>query len=363
MVVLLLFRSETVAAQEKTTLLAQLKQLDIVGICFFMSSMVSLMLALQWGGSKWPWSSPRIIGLLVTFGLLLVVFIIVELMTPENAMIPKRVILNRSVAGSMLYMFFASGGVVSIIYYLTYWFQAIQHISATQAGIRTLPLIIPFVLVGIAAAVLTQKIQTYIPAMLIGPIACATGAGLLSILTPGSYIGEWLGYQVLFGIGIGMGYQNAQLPPQNVLPRADVPLGMALIYFVQQLGGSFCLAVSQNILASILVRDLSDIDGIDVQGIVDSGALNLLDSVPPDKLDVVMSAYNYALTRIFLFAAAITASMIVGVFLVEWVKLKPGSRSTSKPAQPRDFTSEGKPGAERDDQALEADMPEGKPRL
>lgn len=319
------------SSRGKLDMLAQLKRLDPIGVLFFIPSMVSLLLALQWGGSTYSWSAPTIIGLFVSFGALFTAFILVEIMTPETAMAPMRVVLNRSVAGSILYMFLASGGVMSVIFYQSYWFQTIKATSATQAGIRTFPLILPFVLVGIAAAMVTQKIRFYAPAMLFAPIPCSIGAGLLSTLSPGSGPDKWVGYQFLFGFGMGCGYQNAQLPPQNVLPRADVTLGMGLIYFAQQLGGAVFLAVSQNVLSSTLVHNLSGIAGLDVQAIINTGATDLRHIVPSDKLDTVISVYNHALTRIFVLAAALTATMIVGAFMVEWKKIRANQREHGTP--------------------------------
>jgi len=109
----------------KLTAITQIKSLDPIGILFFIPSMVCLILALQWGGSTYSWSAPTIIGLFVTFAVLLVLFFVVEVLMPKTAMVPTRVILNRSVAGSMLFMFLLSGGLMSLVYYLTIWFQAV----------------------------------------------------------------------------------------------------------------------------------------------------------------------------------------------------------------------------------------------
>ena len=249
--------------REKLPVVAQIKRIDPIGIMFFIPSMVCLILALQWGGSTYSWSAPKIIGLLVTFSVLFIAFIVVEVLTPETAMAPTRVVLNRSVAGSMTFMFLLSGGLMSVIYYLSVWFQAAKGDSAMQAGIGTIPLVLSLVVMSIVAAVFTQKIGYYVPAMLLSPVLCSIGAGLLSTLSPSSGHNAWIGYQVLYGLGIGCGFQTSNLPAQNVLPRADVPLGMALMFFMQQLGGSVFLAVSQNIFSSRLVDSLSGIAGLD----------------------------------------------------------------------------------------------------
>ncbi|OAL43139.1 MFS general substrate transporter [Pyrenochaeta sp. DS3sAY3a] len=307
---------------EKLSLIAQLKRLDPLGLFFFAPSMVCLILALQWGGTAEPWSSPRIIALLVVFAVTFIAFLVVEWKMPETAMAPKRVVLNRSVGGSMLFTFLLSGGMMSAVYYITIWFQAAQGQSAMQSGIRTIPMVLSLVLFGIVTAVITQKIGYYVPAMLISPVLASIGGGLLSTLTPSAGKGMWIGFQVLYGLGIGAGAQTANLAAQTVLARSDVALGTSMMFFVQQLGGSVFLAVGQNIFARALVKRLAGIAGLDAQRIVATGATELHKTVPPDAIDVVIDAYSYSLTRVFLLTAALSAAMIIGALMVEWRSIK-----------------------------------------
>ena len=328
--------------REKLPVVAQIKRIDPLGILFFIPSMVCLILALQWGGSTYSWSAPKIIGLIVTFVVLFIAFIVVEVLTPETAMAPTRVVLNRSVAGSMTFMFLLSGGLMSVIYYLSVWFQAAKDNSAMHAGISTIPLVLSLVVMSIFAAIFTQKISYYVPAMLLSPVLCSIGAGLLSTLSPGSGHNAWIGYQVLYGLGIGCGFQTSSLPAQNVLPRADVPLGMALMFFMQQLGGSVFLAVSQNLFASRLIDSLSGIAGLNTEIIVNTGATALRTIVPSDQLRSVIHAYNYALTRVFVLATVLSACMVLGSLAVEWKRIKGKNATKGGPKSPDTVLEESK---------------------
>jgi len=319
-------------------MMAQIKNLDPIGIFFFVPSIICLILALQWGGSTSSWSAPKIIGLFVTFAVLLLIFIVVEVLTPKTAMIPTRVVLNRSVAGAMVFMFLISGAMMSILYYLAIWFQSIKGDSAIHSGVSTIPLLVAMVILAIPVAIFIQKIGYYVPALLISPILCATASGLLSTLTPSSNHSAWMGYQILFGFGLGCGFQTSTLAPQTVLPRADVPIGMAMMFFMQQLGGSIFLSVSQNLFSSKLVERLTGVAGLDAEAIVNTGATNLRKIVPASELGVVVDAYNYALTRVFIMAAALSACMILGALAVEWKSIK-GQKSSEASQQ----TEETKP--------------------
>ncbi|KAF2236944.1 MFS general substrate transporter [Viridothelium virens] len=330
---MLLFLHLESPPREQLSLLNQLKRLDPLGLFFFIPSMICLILALQWGGSTYPWSAPQIIGLLVTFAITFVMFLVVEVLMPETAMAPTRVVLNRSVGGSMLLMLLLAGGMMSVTYYLATWFQAVQGKSATEAGIRTIPMVTSFVVFAIPVAIFIQKVGYYVPAMLLSPILCAVGSGLLSTLTPSAGASHWIGYQVLYGLGIGAGFQTSTLASQNVLSRADVPLGMALMFFMQQLGGSIFLSVGQNIFSSKLVDNLAGVAGLDPKIIINTGATALRGIVPPSELGTVINAYSYALTRVFILAAALSACTILGALMVEWKSIKSKKSETSETAK------------------------------
>jgi hypothetical protein len=316
---------------EKLTAVVQLKNLDPVGIFFLVPSMLCLILALQWGGFTYSWSAPKIIGLLVTFAVLLVIFVVVEVLTPKTAMAPTRVILNRSIFGSMTFMFLLSGRLMSIIYYLTIWFQVVKGDSAIHSGVSTIPLLLSMVILSIPTAIFIQKIGYYVPALLLSPVLCATGAGLLSTLMSGSGHNKWIGYQVLYGFGLGCGFQSSTFAPQTVLPRADVPLGMAMVFFMQQLGGAIFLSVSQTIFSNKLVDRLSGVAGLDTETIVNTGATDLRSVVPASELGTVVDACSYSLTRVFIMAAALSCCSILGSLAVEWKSIKGKSGSEDSP--------------------------------
>ncbi len=223
---------------------------------------------------------------------------------------------------------------MSVVYYLAVWFQAAKDDSAMHAGISTIPLVLSLVIMSIVAAVCTEKIGYYVPAMLLSPILCSIGAGLLSTLSPSSGHNAWIGYQLLYGFGIGCGFQTSNLAAQNILPRADVPLGLALMFFIQQLGGSVFLAVSQNIFSSRLVDSLSGIAGLDTEAIVNTGATALRTIVPSDQLEIVIHAYSHALTRVFVLTAALSACMIIGSLAVEWKKIEGKNETKGRPKSP-----------------------------
>lgn len=90
------------------TALEQLKYLDPAGIILLLGAVSCLFLALQWGGSRFSWSSIRIIGLLIGFGTLFITFGVLQWRLAEKATIPLRILRQRTVLFGALTLFFIS---------------------------------------------------------------------------------------------------------------------------------------------------------------------------------------------------------------------------------------------------------------
>jgi hypothetical protein len=105
MVLLALFLKATTPAKAGTTFKAQLAQLDPLGTICFLPSIICLLLALQWGGSTYPWPNPRIIVLFIAFVILLMLFIVIQVLKkePERATVPTHVFKQRSITAGFLF--------------------------------------------------------------------------------------------------------------------------------------------------------------------------------------------------------------------------------------------------------------------
>lgn len=162
--------------------------------------------------------------------------------------------------------------------------------------------------------------------MLICPCVSAVGAGLMTTFRPDTGSNHWIGYQFIYGFGLGMGMQTAGLAVQAVLPREDVSTGMAVTFFAQQLGGAIFVTVGQTILSTELVKKLAHIQGMDPMMIVKTGATELRKIVPPQYIGDVINAYNYAITRIFFAGLALVLAQLIAGLFVEWRSIKkPGA--------------------------------------
>lgn len=97
----------------------KLRRLDIPGLLIFIPAVFCLLLPLQWGGVKYPWNSVRIIVLFVIFILAATSWIFIECYMKEQALVPPRLIRERNVWSSALYMACIVGSFIIILYYVS----------------------------------------------------------------------------------------------------------------------------------------------------------------------------------------------------------------------------------------------------
>ncbi|KAF2135708.1 uncharacterized protein K452DRAFT_346728 [Aplosporella prunicola CBS 121167] len=296
----------------------KLSQIDALGSAFVIPAEVCLLLALQWGGQTYAWSNGHIIALLTLSGVFLMAFVVVQTMLPTTATLPPRIFKHRSIVAGFWQSIWVGSVNYIFVYFLPIWFQSIKGVSAVQSGIRLLPLMLSMVVGTLSGGFTTSKIGYYTPMAIVGTSVMSVGAGLLTTLQVDSGEGKWIGYQVLYGIGLGWCFQVPNLAAQTVLPKKDVSIGIALMMFGQLLSGAVFVAVGENVLANQLIKRLSGISGIEPSLVTSGGATSLLSSVPASLRGAVLVAYNEALRKVFQVGLIVACLAVLGAASLEW---------------------------------------------
>ena len=320
----------------KTSARRQLAQLDPLGNLFFLPGILCLLLALQWGGTVYDWENGRIIALLVIFVLLITAFIAVQLWKQETATVPPRIFRNRSIAAGVFFSTMVGASLMVFTYYVPLWFQAIKTASAVHSGIMNIPTVLSLVIASIVSGAFTSRVGYYTPSMIACSIFMSIGAGLFTTFTRDTGHAKWIGYQVIYGFGVGLGMQQAGVAAQTVLDRKDVPTGVSLIFFTRSLGGALFISVGQNVFTNRLAEGLAKVSNVDTNLVVRIGATDLRNVVAPQSLGIVLEAYNKALTRTFAVTVSVSAASIIGALAMEWKSVKKhgkGSAGDSRAAE------------------------------
>jgi len=336
LILIMLFLHIPPPPRSKLSGLDKLKRMDPLGVFLFIPSVVCLLLALEWGGSAYEWSNGRIIALLVVFGVLFVAWIAVQAHGKDNATVPPRIVLQRSIIAGVVFSMCIGGVMLSAAYYIAIWFQAVQGLDALQSGIRTLPFVLGIVVAAIVSGGLVSRFGYYAPFVIACACVMSVGTGLLTTLQVNSGSGAWIGFQFLVGFGMGLGMQMNGLAAQTVLRNEDISVGVSLMFFGQSLGGAVFVCVAQNVFLQALVKDLSAVlPAASAQILAGVGATDLSELVPPDLLPGVLAGYNKAITTTFYVTLGVACFSIIPALAFEWksVKTAKGTEKGSSAAE------------------------------
>ncbi|ROW10410.1 hypothetical protein VMCG_02062 [Cytospora schulzeri] len=284
------------------------------------------------------WSNGRIIALFVLAFLLLIAFAIVQVSLPEQAILPPRVFLQRSIASGFWTSLCTGAHQTIFLYYLPIWFQAIQNKSAVNSGIDLLPMVLVIAAVSIANGQLVSLIGYYTPSLILGVCLAAIGSGMLTTLGIHTSEGKWIGYQILYGAGLGFASQAPNMAAQTVLPEQDVAIGASLMFLGQTLFGAVFVSVGENVFNDQLTKRLAKIPGIGIMPDQSTGATDFLDGVDIEYRTAALEAYNVSLRVVFQVALCMACLGAPGALVMEWrtVKKPPPKGHGSKQAAEKD---------------------------
>ncbi|KIW09810.1 hypothetical protein PV08_11911 [Exophiala spinifera] len=302
----------------------KIAQIDLLGAFFLICAIVCLLLALQWGGTTYPWSNSKVWGCLLGFGLLIGVFTGIQIWKGDLATLPPRVMLRqRTVFTCAFFSAFLAMGLYTHIYYLPFYFQAVKGTSAEGSGIRTIPYLVSITLSSIVVGGSITVLGPYVPFTWFGSAVFAVGSGLLHTLKVDSSTGTWIGYQILTGVGAGACVQIPFIAVQVVLTKKDMPVGNAVAIFFNSLGGAISISIAQNIFSNGLVKEIPKYsEGVDPYTIINAGATHIREVTPPSQLAGVLKAYNIAVTNSYILAIACACIAFLLSFGFEWKSVK-----------------------------------------
>ncbi|KAJ6465952.1 major facilitator superfamily domain-containing protein, partial [Mycena vitilis] len=309
--------------KQKMSFADRIQQFDPLGTIIFVPSIICLLLALQWGGSKYPWSDGRIIALFVVFGVTIAIFAGIQVWKGDMATVPPRILKQRSILSGACFLICLGSSFFILVYFLPIWFQAIKGVSAVKSGIDNLPMILSLVVSSLLSGALITFMGYYTPFMILSSVLMAVGAGLISTFGVHTGHAHWIGFQIIYGLGVGFGMQQPSIAAQTVLSLQDIPTGTSIMMFAQTLGGALFVSVAQNVFQNKLAAGLAAaVPDVDPALVLKAGATSLRTAVGAADLPEVLEVYNTALVSAFYVSIAMACLSLVGALAIEWKSVK-----------------------------------------
>jgi len=297
--------------------------MDIPGIVLGMGALVSFTLAMQWGGTLKPWSSPDVIGTLVGSVIMTVLFAVLQWRAGENASLVTRIMTQRTVAALSAFIFFLNSTNFLLVYNLPQYFQVINDLSATESGIRNLALILSTSAFVLASGFILGRVGYYHIFLISGSALLTVGAGLVYTLDLDSTVAEVVGFQILVGMGIGLAIQAPVIVAQAFSAPEDIPVVTSIVMFFQLVAGAICVSASQTLLNNRLISALADLaPNISSEQVFAVGATEIRDAFQGADLVAVLKSYMVGLKDSWLFATVLAAITFLLAFSGEWKSVK-----------------------------------------
>ena len=324
--------------------------IDWPGLVLFILGVGCIILAMQWGGTQYPWASAAVIAPFVVGGILCVLFFTYEYLLGPNRlvskffprqipMIPSTLFRKKDTSLLMIINFSAGISMVSAFYFISYYWQLAEGYSSSQAGVQLL-YYTPGLGVGVySAAVLCNRLQrqTFTP-LLVGSVVEGVGLALLTYSVSIRHTTMVKVFLALAGAGTGLRFMPVVLHASGTW-ATRIPSMQSLLSFMLPLGETVGISMMGSVFSNKLGTFLQQINrGSGSAGVVlpVSGipSLALLNSLPPnvkEKVqDAAAKAVMWALVSVLPFVGlAIVATAFMGNV---WIGRAAGEASGDKGA-------------------------------
>jgi predicted MFS family arabinose efflux permease len=207
-----------------------------------MGTTVTLLLALNWGGLRYPWVSLPIFGLIAA-SLGLAAALALRLRTAREPLIPLEVLRNPVVRTGTLSACFGMGTYIGLTIYVPMYFEAVLGLSASSSGLALIPLMVGTVLGATFSGRAMARVTHYKRLPTAGLVVAIAATGIL-IATAGRLPLLWTeGVLAAISLGLGTLLPVATVSIQNAVAPHQLGTATAVANFFRQLGGALIVAV------------------------------------------------------------------------------------------------------------------------
>ncbi|KAI9645412.1 hypothetical protein NHQ30_006151 [Ciborinia camelliae] len=233
-------------------------EIDIIGTIILTGAYLATLMAIQFGGSVYPWDSGRIIALFVVGALLAVAFLVQQFWSlgtsPERRAFPLQFFRNKYLSIIFVLESCASSLMFVPVYFIPLYFQFVRHDSAIMAGVRLIPLIVFLIVAIVLNGVIMSIHSRYMPWFFVGGLLGLIGNVLLYTVDVSTSSAKIYGYSILVGAGSGCFLQLPFSVAQSFVRPELIPKAIGFITFAQLSAPSFVLAI----INSVFLNEATD---------------------------------------------------------------------------------------------------------
>ena len=279
-------------------------EIDFVGTILLLGAMMSGVMAIDFGGTTYPWRSGQIIGLFCTSGALFIIFGIQQgftiFTTVARRLFPVEFLYSRTMILLFAAVACGSTSIFIPIYFIPLYFQFVENSSAIGAGVHLLPFVVILVIFCVANGAVMGATGYYMPWFLGGGVFVVIGSALLYTIDATSSSARVYGYSVILAVGGGSFVQAPFSVAQAKVGQVKIPEAIGFITLGQIIGATISLAISDSIFLNDAARGISALvptaSQTEVFNAVSGAGSSLIKNLPPDTrkqaLDIIVSSMS-----------------------------------------------------------------------
>lgn len=309
---------------------------DYLGTAFMIGAATTLILFSTWGGSRYAWSDPVIVGLLVGF-IISVAGLIAAERRAADPIVPLDFFAHRNFALTTVVGLVLGITMFGVLGYLPTYMQMVHGYNATEAGYMMIPMLVSMMGTSMWTGRRITRTGHYRGFPIVGMVVVFVSVLAFSTLTPETPVWIIGAYLFLLGLGLGLSLQVLVLIVQNTLPASVVGTATAVNNFFRQIGSSLGAALVGgvfvgnlgNLLDSRLPAAVSQLPAEQQAQLAQKGGLDtnsitpsLIDALPAPIRDTFVSSYNDALTPVFLYVMPMVVLSFVLLLCIKHEKLR-----------------------------------------
>jgi EmrB/QacA subfamily drug resistance transporter len=216
-------------------------QLDVIGAILMVAAGLSLMLALAWGGTHYPWRSPLIVGLLAGSSMLWGLFA-ARLLTAREPFIPLTILRDRVTSTITCAAFFGVGTIIGVTIYTPLYCETVLGLSASSSGLALIAFMAGTVVGSLTAARLMVRLAHYMRVPLAGLLFAVLALGVLAADPANQSIARLVFLLFVLGCGVGPMYPMSTIVMQNAVKPHQLGTATGTLNFFRTLGGAIIVA-------------------------------------------------------------------------------------------------------------------------
>ncbi|WP_285564350.1 MFS transporter [Streptomyces sp. RTGN2] len=225
-------------------------RIDFLGAGLAAAFSTSLLLVTEWGGQDHAWSSPLIIGLLVTAVAALGLFLRRQA-TAAEPILPLTLFANRTMRYGFAIQGLVGAAMMGSIVYVMIYLQVVRGVAATSAGLYLVPMAVGMTVVGLVSGRLVSAGWSQKTFVVSGTVFASAALALLATLTTDTGLWTVRGAMLLMGLGFGQLVGQLIQLIQDTAPPRQLGVATTGVRFFQTLGTALGAALLGTVLSRV----------------------------------------------------------------------------------------------------------------